>query len=79
MKVTVQLYGISLPSGSRHELELPECSTVEQAIYALADTLKENVEELFTYILQVNGARANRDSILSDGDKVLLLKTLGGG
>ena len=82
MKVIVQLYSISFPGGNRHELELPEHSTVEAAIYALVDilNLKENkVEELLKYMLLVNGARANMDSVLSEGDKIMMFNKLVGG
>ena len=80
MRVIVQVYGISFPGGTKHELKLPEFSTIETAVYALVDILKENtVEELLKYMPLVNGVRANKDSILSESDNVLLLNTLGGG
>ncbi|MGD9567868.1 MAG: MoaD/ThiS family protein [Sedimentibacter sp.] len=77
MKIKIKYYGIN--SNLPLNIELPEDSTVEDALYGIIDKTNDSLETIVSSVFLVNKSRAKKDTVLNDGDELLILYMLGGG
>ena len=80
MKITIGFFSFSAQAGTAESvLELPEGATMA----ALAGVLREQHPALFPQaeraLYLVNHQASTRDTLLKDGDRILMLQILGGG
>lgn len=78
MKIKLKYFGFGqapLPEF----MELAEGTTIEGLIQLIKDQLEAPLEYLSTSTFLVNNSKADRNTILKDGDEVLILHPLGGG
>lgn len=82
MRVTIRLFGLAAARFGRKALalELPPQSAVSHLLLVLQ---KENadVDQSFYAIMNflVNGARADQQTLLNDGDEIMIMSSVGGG
>lgn len=81
MTIKLRAYGIGLHSGLNGSYELAEGTTVEQAILSILKDAAalEPVGGFHGSVLLINKKRAERGSVLHDGDELSVLRTMSGG
>lgn len=78
MKIKLKYFGFGQASLPEF-MELAEGTTIEGLIQLIKDQLEAPLEYLTTSTFLVNNSKADKDTILKDGDEVLILHPLGGG
>ncbi|MFC2052259.1 MoaD/ThiS family protein [Chloroflexota bacterium] len=81
MKVKVKFFGRSQELVGKEELEaeIEEGASVSGLCLKLAKNFPSLEEDFHTLMIAVNAVQADWEYILSDGDKVDFISTLGGG
>ncbi len=81
MKVRVKFFGRSQGLVGKEELEaeIGESASVADLCLNLAKDFPELEDDFHTLMIAVNAVQADWEYILSDGDKVDFISTLGGG
>jgi len=83
MQVTVRVVGTELPGTRKnHLIDLEDGATVETALEKVPSVLTtETIHDLLSKknVYLLNNKRARPSDLLSDGDHIHVLKTLGGG
>jgi len=82
MRVTVKFFGFPSAFGrdNAKTFELPEGATIAQLLAVIKAEAGPDVDafsQKSSFV--VNRSRAERDTVLQDGDEVMLMFTLGGG
>lgn len=73
--------GISTQSLNKEyeNIELPDNSTVSDLIDKIWGKVNDPIDRIKSATFLVNKSRANKDTVLKDGDEVMILLVLGGG
>lgn len=73
--------GISTHSLNKRyeEIELPDNSTVSDLVEIISEKIKDPIEIIKSATFLVNKIKADKDTVLKDGDEVMILRVLGGG
>lgn len=82
MIIKLKYFGIptTLLNNGKEEINVPVSTNIEQLIILLSNKLGDQTGELIkSSTFLVNKSRARKDTILKDGDEVLILYALGGG
>lgn len=82
MKIKLKYFGVStvMIGHESKQVELPDNSTIEHLIYKIHDEINDPVDVILkAAVFLVNKSKANKDTVLHDGDELLILYTLGGG
>ncbi len=61
------------------EIELPDNSTVSDLVEIISEKIKDPIEIIKSATFLVNKIKADKDTVLKDGDEVMILRVLGGG
>lgn len=82
MIISFSYFGVPIPSltHEKQEIELPPGATIGQLMDVIDQTLEESAEGLLdkaTFLVNKMGAK--RDTVLNDGDDVIILFPIGGG
>lgn len=78
MRIKLKHFGlgtIDLPE----YMELPEGTNIEEFVYLIQKNVEIPSEYLSTSTFLVNNSKADKNTVLNDGDEVLILRPLGGG
>lgn len=78
MKIKLKYFGLGQASLPEF-MELAEGTSIEGLIQLIKDQIEAPLEYLSTSTFLVNNSKADRNTILKDGDEVLILHPLGGG
>ncbi len=82
MKIAIRLLGIppSILALERQSIEIEDGATIQDVLSLLVKSRPHIPIEYFNpCTLMVNSQKASWDTVLSDGDTLLVLRTLGGG
>lgn len=82
MKVQYSYFGVPMPSLThvKQEVELPTGATVDQLMNVINEIIQDNTGELLskaTFLVNKTGAK--RDSVLNEGDEIIIMYPIGGG
>jgi len=78
LKIRLKYIGLGETNLPKY-LELPEGTDIEGLIHFLKDRIEAPLEYLFKSTFLVNNSKAHMNTVLKDGDEVLILHPLGGG
>jgi len=78
MKIRLRYFGFKTIDLAQY-MELPEGSSIADLVHLLQKNHELNIEQIPTTTFLVNNSRAEKNTVLNDGDEVLILQTLGGG
>ncbi len=81
MIVQMRVMGYDIPMAKNTELMLPDSATIDTALRAYLDDFDIGLthEEFRESQFLVNGLATNPEHNLSDGDKLTVMRLLGGG
>ena len=82
LKIKLKHFGIpaSKLNGANQEIQLPSDATIQQLIDVISNKAGYSESDMLKYAtFLVNKSYAKNDTVLNDGDEVLILYTIGGG
>ena len=82
MKISIRLMLADVPSStSASEIDVPDGSTVEHALktYLDANHVPDPYNKIHDSMLMVSKTPATPETILKDGDELMVMRILGGG